>query len=395
MARIGRIQLLDGYRSGGAFKLTDTPNIGSEIDLSDGWRATLAEDTSYVVVQSEAEGNSDEILKESYNAATRALDIFSITTDFEECCIEAYNENILWWEEDGHNFIRLTGIAGMTSSGSATVRKDGETPEPTIPDWHESFRYYRLSQTTQDLFDAYRNQFLALEHILTDIYSQEGDEERDHWLVRTLHEAHRRHDLSNFAFDPDDPAESILQDQWYGVRCKMFHSKAGGERLEPRNSDDIKLVEERLENLTRIYSHLVTNEFGRPLASGGLTSYGFKKGMGWIRQEDTEFVISSDSSEWGNNTDWSDIPSIADCFPSEYAGDRSNQKTQLTVGKIDVDEITQHPVRRFGLVKRDEGDENSLLIRTDLMDELDIVGYDVLTIQQGVTHITGSRSAID
>ena len=65
-----------------------------------------------------------------------------------------------------------------------------------------------------------------------------------------------------------------------------------------------------------------------------------------------------------------------DCFPSKYVEDISNQKTKLTFGKADVNEITQHPVRRFGLVKRGEGDENSLPIRTDLIDELDIVGYE-------------------
>ncbi len=49
-------------------------------------------------------------------------------------------------------------------------------PVPTPPlAWHESLRYFRLSQTTDDLFDAYRNAYLALESILSSIAPQRTD----------------------------------------------------------------------------------------------------------------------------------------------------------------------------------------------------------------------------
>jgi hypothetical protein len=41
-------------------------------------------------------------------------------------------------------------------------------PPPRPPaTWHESMRYFRLAQVTDDLFDAYRNLYLALVSLLT------------------------------------------------------------------------------------------------------------------------------------------------------------------------------------------------------------------------------------
>src|SRR5664279_4158410 len=69
-------------------------------------------------------------------------------------------------------------------------------PPPRSTFWHESFRYYRLSQTTDDLFDAYRNVYLALESVLSTISPQKVNaatgriaEQEGQWFERALTDA--------------------------------------------------------------------------------------------------------------------------------------------------------------------------------------------------------------
>ena len=97
-----------------------------------------------------------------------------------DLAIRAIDEDhIIWWVEEGEVVLRVVSLAPMhvdvppvpisiVDSAGAIVPRP---PTPTIR-WHESFRYFRLSQTTEDLFDAYRNSYLALESVLSGIAPQ-------------------------------------------------------------------------------------------------------------------------------------------------------------------------------------------------------------------------------
>lgn len=407
MARIGQIELEENYRYGGAFKLNNPPNeartpgvtLGdtqgerSEIELDDGWKATLSGETPYIVVQSDSEIDQDEIFEQSFAAATQALDVFSILKDFEGECVDSHNENILWWDDSGQKHIQLTGIAGLTSSGSARATINGEKSERTVSEWHESFRYYRLSKTTSDLFDAYRNQFLAVEHLLSDICPKNSNERDTDWLKRALKKAHQQHDLSSYASGQTNPIHSILDDHWRDVRCPLFHSKVGFDRLEPRNSADVQLVRDRLEDLTKIYSHLVRGEFGRPLGTGGMSHYAFENSMKEMLQN-TEVAISADTSEWDRSTELSEISPMSEFHPAEHDEGQSENTVQVSISDIKASEVAQNLIRRFALVKRSNDNEDRIIVYTNLLDEVDIAKFDILLIKQGVRHITGSRSNI-
>jgi hypothetical protein len=65
-----------------------------------------------------------------------------------------------------------------------TVRdQDGnEVPsEPIRPDYHPALRFYRLSQVTDDLYDSYRNMYLAFEMLISSRF-QKGNEQELKWL---------------------------------------------------------------------------------------------------------------------------------------------------------------------------------------------------------------------
>jgi hypothetical protein len=105
-------------------------------------------------------------------------------------------EYIVWWPDgSGALTIRIVSITnlafGIRMSGIKVSGAGEENPAPdppATPDWHPSFRYFRLSQASDDLFDAYRNAYLALEAVLSDITPQKlrpngrRESERD-WLT--------------------------------------------------------------------------------------------------------------------------------------------------------------------------------------------------------------------
>lgn len=328
------------------------------------------------MVESRSEENSDTIFENAVDTATRALDIFSITDDYEGRCIDTDSERILWWKDDEESIVKFTGIAELSSSANASISVDGETPEPTIPEWHESFRYYRLSKTTDDLFDAYRNQLLALEHLLTDMFEDESGDTK--WLTWVLTKAHQKYDLSNHAPDEDRPVNSIIEDQWDDVRCKVFHSKAWGGRLNPRDSEDTELVKSRLKDLTRIYFYLIKNEFGRSPGTGGLTNYGFEHfAKPVIENREVEITYSDQESEF---------------YPMNFSENLSSERNLLATGRIDIANLQDKTVQQISLT--DRNDDEAPSIDSKLENRIILEDFDTLVIHKGITHITESRKEI-
>lgn len=412
MARIGQIDLDNDCNYGGAFKLnnppseTRTPGIKlgdtqeerSRIELSDGWKATLSKETSYIVVQSDSEYNSNDVFEQSFDAAARALDIFSILKDFEGKCVDPYEDNILWWDDGGQKHIQFTGIAGLTSGGSARLSIDGEKPERTVPEWHESFRYYRLSKTTSDLFDAYRNQFLAFESLLSDI--QKKTQAHKEWIEQSLEEFQRRYDkdpiegVGSWGGEEYDSVEEFAEEHWTNTRNRMFHAKKGKNNLSPEDANDVQLVKKRIRELSEVYSSLVSGKFGRSLGTGGMSKYAFKNSTKELLQN-TEVVISADTSGWDTSIGISDISPTAEFYPAQHDESQNRDAIQFSISDVEIADIAQNPIRKYALLKRNNDEEDKIIVYTELLDEVDVTGFDTLLIRQEVRHITGSRPGIN
>ena len=103
----------------------------------------------------------------------------------------------------------------VVTNPDGTIRQD----PPRATKWHESFRYLRLSQATDDLFDAYRNAYLALESILSTITPQKSKgpgkagESEGQWLKRALTKADTMTDLRSLVPYPvEDPVNYFFDD---------------------------------------------------------------------------------------------------------------------------------------------------------------------------------------
>jgi hypothetical protein len=399
MAEIGNVDI-DASASGGAFRINETPSQQSwnrdwkeiaEMELSDDWRVTLQKDTNYIIAQSDQEYSSEEVFHKAADAATRALDRFSVSTDYHGHIKDAYEDRFLWFrdEEDNRHF-RKYGTAVVNSEFQASAKIDGEYPEPTIPEWDESFRYFRLSMVTQDLFDAYRNQFLAVEHILSDICPHKPDEGENEWMLRALREAHSRYDLSDFAPDEDNPAKSIHGFQYEHVRCGMFHSKSGSHRLQPRNDSDYKTVQKALRNLTKIYSRIVKEKYeASPGSWGGLTYWGFEFVMQWMKEGNAEIIIMDKRRDTDSEEEL-DIPTSADVLDAEFSDANSGQGDMSVEYSCDVSEISNKKIRRVELINNTDK-ETILFAYSNLEDVIDISGFDVFECVEGFQLSTNYR----
>jgi hypothetical protein len=165
--------------------------------------------------------------------------------------------------------------------------KDGNVlPQAVQPDagWHESFRYFRLSQTTDDLFDAYRNAYLALESILSSIAPQhvnaagrlsegEGD-----WFLRALTQANQLVALSPFCPPSTiDPIQHLWDEFYRDMRSAMSHAKSGRPILLPQDDQQRRAVTESLQRLIRVYLALAESHLGLRRPGGGIFAVFFRR----------------------------------------------------------------------------------------------------------------------
>jgi hypothetical protein len=85
---------------------------------------------------------------------------------------DANEEYVVWWTDDGNSTITYASTVTFTVSVGPvelTVCDAAGNIVPqkiVVPQHHLGFRFFRLAQVSDDLFDAYRNMYLAFELFL-------------------------------------------------------------------------------------------------------------------------------------------------------------------------------------------------------------------------------------
>lgn len=157
-----------------------------------------------------------------------------------------------------------------------------ERPIDPVPPatWHPSFSYFRRSQVTDDLFDAYRSLYLALEALLSDLEPPRSDRSQrwEHdktWFLRALRKTGASLDLGSYSSSAGvgDAASSIYRELYEQVRISIFHAKLPRRPYVPSDLLQRQVVSDRLYQLRRLYldlarEHLGVSFGGRRLAAG-------------------------------------------------------------------------------------------------------------------------------
>ena len=318
--------------------------------------------------------NYIDVLDEALAAAQEALDLLGMRSSTALVLEGADAHDVVWWTEPKGLVLRVTSVSdfSFSSSATATVRNsEGNIvpPPPTPPlVWHPSFRYFRLSQTTSDLFDSYRNVYLALESVLSTVEPQrtlpngrlEGE---GVWLKRALQQVDANLPLSAYApAGAANAVDGVFGDLYKGTRTGVFHAKSGRPVLLPHDSTNRQPVIDSLERLSRLYLDMARKHLAARRPSSAMTYAGFDLATGF----GAEVVISDDVAPEGRedrtiNPSGGSIASLT----TRPAPELNRPGLKFWLGQAPVANVTATVpvVRRLGLVT----DGN--LLTVDRLDE--------------------------
>jgi hypothetical protein len=241
----------------------------------DGWEIEVADGSPIVVARGGTDEDHDEAFKNGLIHAQKGLDLtcFRVANNL---LIKSYeDENITWWTSQNTTVLRITSFAPMglaVGSIIATVREDSDCivpqPTPQTSKWDESYRYFRLSQTTDDLFHAFWNAYLALEAVLSSItspnISPSGSiaEAEDAWFWRALTESSLLVNLKSVVPNETTDPVDYLYNLYVNSRSAMSHAKSGRVVLLPQSDNERSTVLVSLKTLAALYLLLAEHKLG-------------------------------------------------------------------------------------------------------------------------------------
>jgi hypothetical protein len=180
----------DTMRHGAIFLLRRPPNLDAAISL-DGWTTQVQRGTKAVVTFGPGRAtDASGVFSEALEAANNGLDFMSVRGLADVAMESEGDDSIVWWLEGNSAVVQATVYFPFAFSGSAAgVTRDAQgnvVPSPPLnPLQHDAFRFIRMSRTSAYLYDSYRNMFLALERLLSDVTAQQNEGEAA-WFRRAL-----------------------------------------------------------------------------------------------------------------------------------------------------------------------------------------------------------------
>lgn len=311
MAKIGNIYLggketeipNSGYfLSGLALPLKDEPKIDYIWESQDSrWQVELKRNHIYGIARSRDPQEYDNIVTSGLEQIQRCLDITTIKKLDILALDHPEINHIALFQGNGQTVLRhfSTHTLGIETKFSVEVRdKDGNIkPSPPIPEpsWTWAFRYYRLSQASQDIFEAYRNLFLSLEALLNNVRPKLPREREGKWLKDALSVIATKVPITNYIQTTTDPIDYFMENQYKNVRCCLFHAKYPDALLphEELNPTDVLIA---YEGLLRLWQAIAETYFQVPRGGGVVTYQGFKLWMDKIFSRPLSLRFTEDNS---------------------------------------------------------------------------------------------------
>lgn len=309
MTAIGSItfDLSDGLDSGIALLLIKPPEQELTIKYRD-CVLLASPSTPHVVCRFGGARSHEEAYSQGGLLVQEALDVLSMTGRGDLVTREAEDEYFVWWATTNERVFALVTTATFSikvGSVSPTV-KDAQgnvvPPTPVIPRHHIGFRFFRLSQASDDLYDAYRNMYLAFESLLSSRYPKTKGLEIN-WLRQSLTVAST--DLSLAGVVPagtPDIISHVLSIIYEGARLPLFHAKDGKAYFAPvHNASDREEVVKALTMLTHIVTRMADKWHSARRISGWVNLKIFEEqnrslfsGASFFLSDNPEFTLQDD-----------------------------------------------------------------------------------------------------
>jgi hypothetical protein len=250
------------------------------------WEVELRAGQSKVVARTALELERTDVLSAGLEWTQRCLDLLSFEQRSDTVLATPGDTHLLLFVRDRVLVLQHVVVSslGVSVNVEAIVKdKDGnvkaQAPPPVV--WTPGLRYYRLSQASRDLYEAYRNLFLGLEALLDTICPKTPKEREREWLLRAISEVGKQVNLKHFVPSGiNDPPAYIVRTQYNNIRCRLFHAKApsAGNSLNiiPK-PEEVALAYKQLVKLWRQIAQDCL--LARRGSGGGMTYVGFKMMM--------------------------------------------------------------------------------------------------------------------
>ncbi len=251
MAKLGGISLADSegnLASGAAFLLGGPSKVSETVDICGIGEISVLAGSPYLVARQPSEA-PDQVYSRGFELAQKGLDVLSVTGKADLALRQFSDEHILWWQTEQGQVLRVTSTCTSTATVppvtlTLTDKSGKAIPSPPPPrhQHHEAFRYYRLSQVTDDLQDAMRNGYLALELLLSERYPK-GKGTDDRWLRTSLSDLTQDRQFPKASNKPPDEfVDHFMKDIYKAARLPLFHAKIDKDHYVPQAVGDERLA---------------------------------------------------------------------------------------------------------------------------------------------------------
>jgi hypothetical protein len=264
-----------------AVELSAPPRASAVHVFGADWEVELRSDNNYAVARSLLGLVGSALVDNAIDIIHRALDLASVVTSDNLITIMPADNHITVEPAQGGVALRLRAIAdwGMAMDVEIThIRADGTVepaPPPPALQWIPAFRFFRLSQGSRDLFDAFRNLFLGLEALLDHLFPKQRNEREKEWILRALTDAAAQSDFSNISIGGGAVPLNALVNELYDVRVHLFHAKTGRVLIPDELVSYLK-VAEAYPALLAVWTELLRGWMPTRRGSGAVTYGGFR-----------------------------------------------------------------------------------------------------------------------
>lgn len=280
----------DSWRNGGVFLLRKPARASATVSVH-GWTTAVVQGQRAVITCGPSTAtNFAATFTEALTAANRGLDYLSVTAQADCAIREAPDDCLIWWAdaELGGVVMRYRVVQSFGMSLSATgVAQDAQgnivpPPPPPTPLVDDAFRFVRMARTSDDLFDAYRNLFLAFESLLSYIRPRERQLpqplpwwkrclkkkppstglppwEKEHtWFMAALDRADEVVPLDTLTPPDVTNHKTWIKERMYGdERSGLMHAKRHQNYLLPHDAADRTELIESLGRLSDYLTNLI------------------------------------------------------------------------------------------------------------------------------------------
>jgi hypothetical protein len=259
LVNIGEIlvDLSGQFDSGIAQLLIKPPKEEHEISHKDVILKVKPSSPYCICLFSNAKSHEDA-LNQGILLVQECLDILSMTGKEDLATRDYIDEYYVWWKDgDKKVFSYVSTFTLSISVPSQTLivkDKNGNIipPKNVVPNYSLAFRYFRLAQISEDMFDSFRNMYLAFELFLSSIYPKSNEKEID-WLRNSLQSSDALLQFQNIV--PQSTLSSIdyiIDTIYLNARLPLFHSKSGKMIFIPTNINDRLTISNALNLLTKV-----------------------------------------------------------------------------------------------------------------------------------------------